>query len=122
MSRGEIVKLGVGIGVTYISWYLAGPMTGLPESNYPAFTRACRDLRKLDLKIISPHETLNNQDGAVSWHICLKHDLRTLTQCGGLILLPGWAASRGARLEFQTALALDMPIMYFEPPVLVRIA
>ena len=96
-----------------MKWYLCGPMSGLPEQNYPAFREACVLLRSAGLVIVSPHETMHNPDGGIPWEVCLKHDLNTLTRCHGVIVLDGWTQSRGARLEVGTALALGMQILTF---------
>lgn len=36
-------------------YYLAGPMTGLPEYNYPAFEKAVIALEEAGIKVKSPH-------------------------------------------------------------------
>ena len=38
-------------------------------------------------------------------------DLQALDTADGVILLPGWERSRGARLEVQRAKARDVPIV-----------
>jgi len=92
-----------------IRWYLAGPMSGLPESNYPAFAEAAQALRGLGHNVVSPHETFNVQDDS-RWLECLRHDLGTLMLCQGIILLDGWTKSRGARLELHVALSLELAV------------
>jgi hypothetical protein len=87
-------------------------MSGLPEQNYPAFRDACIVLRREGWNIVSPHETFPT-DGTTPWTECLRHDLNTLTNCHGVIVLDGWTRSRGARLEVHTALTLEMPILTF---------
>jgi hypothetical protein len=104
-----------------VKWYLAGPMTGHKDSNYPAFAKATQALRAMGLDVVSPHETMENMDERLSWDECIRHDLRTLTTCTGIILLPGWSESRGANLEFQTALALGLTLAYFDDPILIPI-
>lgn len=94
-------------------WYLCGPMSGIPEQNYPEFRRCTALLRSHGFNIVSPHETMPNPDGGIPWEVCLKQDLNTLTRCHGVIVLDGWTRSRGARLEVGTALALGMPILTF---------
>ena len=54
--------------------YLAGPMTGLPERNYPAFARAAVLLRALGHEVVSPAELTPNQAGDVPWETCLRRE------------------------------------------------
>lgn len=97
-------------------YYLAGPMTGVPFDNIPLFERAAKDLRENhDLTIISPielddksavsevlagrKETLNDVTDT-SWGEVLGRDVTLIADgCTGIVFLPGWAESRGARLE-----------------------
>ena len=89
-------------------YYLAGPMTGYPEFNYPAFTEAANALRSQGLTVISPHE-LHNGDTSQHWTYYLRRDLRALLDCDAIVLLPGWEKSRGATLEDAIAEGLEMP-------------
>lgn len=97
-----------------MKWYVAGPMSGILEHNYPAFIHACHVLRSRGLIVFSPHETFPNPSGAIPWQECLRHDVKTLAQCDGIILLPGWSSSRGARLELHLATQLSMPVAFFD--------
>lgn len=38
-----------------LTYYLAGPMTGLPEYNYPAFGAAVKTLSEEGILVLSPH-------------------------------------------------------------------
>src|SRR6187397_1673895 len=96
-------------------YYLAGPMSGLPEQNYPAFTEACTWLRLRGFEIISPHETIphNHEPNAAEWRSLLRKDTAALLTCQGIILLPGWCKSKGAQFELSIALTLGMPVLLF---------
>lgn len=97
-----------------LTWYLAGPMSGIKDSNYPAFAEACVKLRGMGYTIKSPHETYPNPQAAGDDYLrCLQHDVGTLSTCSGIILLPGWSKSNGAKLELKIALALQWPIRYY---------
>jgi len=81
--------------------YIAGPMTGLPEHNFPAFRAAAARLVESGYEVTDP-STLGEHDDW-SWADYLRRDLPELLKCDGVALLPGWLFSRGARLEWRTA-------------------
>lgn len=86
--------------------YLAGPMTGLPDLNFPAFHAEAARLRGLGYDVVNPAE-LNPNHGA-SWEDCMRVDIPALLTCGTIALLPGWVDSRGASLEAYIAEKLGM--------------
>jgi len=88
--------------------YIAGPMTGLPDLNFPAFHAAAKTLRSCGQEVVNPAEL--NLDPAASWSDCMRIDIRELVGCDGIYLLPNWTMSRGARLEFHIASQLNMHI------------
>jgi len=86
--------------------YLAGPMTGLPELNYPAFAAETARLRSLGFDVISPAEI--NPDGG-TWHECMRRDIAKLVGCDMVATLPDWHKSIGAQLEVYLADRLEIP-------------
>lgn len=88
--------------------YLAGPMTGIPEHNYPAFLAAEEVLVKAGFEVVNPAR-LNGDE--TDWHKCLRVDVKAMLDCEGLVLLPGWARSRGASFEYDIARTLEMVIL-----------
>lgn len=100
-------------------YYLAGPMTGFPEFNYPAFEAAAKELRGAGYTVVSPHEinhgeTLETRGMTKTPGQYLKAGFIVLLACDGIILLPGWQQSRGALAEFNLALACDMHVWYYD--------
>lgn len=87
--------------------YIAGPMTGLPEYNYPAFFEAEDQLRAAGYDVANP-AMLGVRDGW-EWADYMRAGLRMLLNCDGIAMLDGWHASRGAQVELRLALSLDMP-------------
>lgn len=77
--------------------YIAGPMTGLPEFNYPAFHAAAQRLRALGFHVENPAE--NPEPPGKTWAGYMRLAIAQLVTCDTVALLPGWRASRGARLE-----------------------
>jgi len=97
--------------------YLSGPMSGVPEYNFPAFHAATKLLRKRGCSVISPAELdevgeLSGIElGSQSWEWYLSRDLREMLRCDTVAVLPGWRKSRGARLEVYVARRLGMKVV-----------
>jgi hypothetical protein len=111
--------------------YVAGPMTGIPQFNYPAFIKAAEYLRSLGLDVVSPAELDDPEDKAAAlassdgnmlqysdgtgktWGDFLARDVKLLADDGieAVVVLPGWDRSRGARLETFVAALCGLPII-----------
>jgi hypothetical protein len=90
--------------------YLSGPMSGLPELNFPAFHAAAARLRADGLEVVNPAEI--NPGGALSWEQCMRADIKALCDCDAIVLLPGWEGSKGAHLELHVAHRLGMEVRF----------
>lgn len=91
--------------------YLAGPMTGLPELNYPAFNALADKLRKAGIEVSNPAENRwDPRNGIPTWADWMKLAIAQLLTCDEVLLLPGWESSRGAQLERHIAEALGLMI------------
>lgn len=98
-----------------LHYYISGPMNGYPENNFPAFQKALDLCLNSGIMAISPHE-IKHEGTDLQWQDYLRGDLvQMLLQCQGIILIPGWVQSKGARLELSVALALDWPAYYLNP-------
>jgi Domain of unknown function (DUF4406) len=95
--------------------YIAGPMTGLPELNFPAFHQAAEWLRGMGHEVVNPAEI--NPGVSMEWHECMRADIAQLVTCQCIYLLPGWEDSRGAKLEHHIAERLGMRIEFVPAPV-----
>ena len=106
--------------MTQVCLYTAGPMTFKPQFNYPAFDALAYSLRSAGYAVVSPSELDNEEDraaalaspdgdpttytGSSSWGDFLSRDVKLIADGGsagidGIVVLPGWNKSRGARLE-----------------------
>lgn len=106
--------------------YLAGPMTGRPQFNIPAFDEAAENLRSRGFEVVSPAEldvpesreaALLSLDGdpaayreltGETWGDLLARDVKLIADDGieAVVVLSGWESSRGAKLETFIANAL----------------
>lgn len=87
--------------------YIAGPMTGYPDFNRPAFFMAEEDLRTAGFEVLNPAR--HEQDGR-SWEDFMRIDLADVLRADGVAVLLWWEQSRGASLEVQVATALKIPV------------
>lgn len=109
--------------------YISGPMTGLPESNHPAFYAAEEQfafyaaeeqLKKCGHKTVNPAVIAKHlreiaffyEDPEPSWLDYMAADLHVLPRCDGIYMLRGWWRSRGARIEFVLALMMRKKIRF----------
>lgn len=90
--------------------YIAGPMTGIEDFNFPAFNAEAAALREQGLSVLNPAEH-GIVEGA-EWADYLRHDIAGLASCERIHLLRGWSNSKGARLEVTIAQALGMQITF----------
>jgi Domain of unknown function (DUF4406) len=109
-------------------WYLCGPMSGIEFCNMPLFDSATAHLRAQGFKIISPGEldspdvraeALASREGIIhseSWGSLLGRDVAIVAdKVGGLILLPGFDRSRGARLEVFVGILCNKKFGLYDP-------
>lgn len=89
--------------------YIAGPMTGLPQFNYPAFNTMAAQLRAEGFEVENPAE--NPAPACGSWLGYMRLSLAQMVTCDQVTTLPGWEQSKGARIEVELARVLGLPVM-----------
>lgn len=87
--------------------YIAGPVTGKPDLNRPAFESAAVCLEAAGHTPIVPHWFVPPY---AEWQTAMRRSIETLVKCDGVALLPGWQGSKGARIERSLALDLGMDV------------
>jgi hypothetical protein len=91
-----------------VKLYLSGPIRGYPDENKTAFTDAAAQLRELGHEVFNPHEQPRH-DGDI--RACMALDCKWICeQADGMVLLPRWNTSLGARAEYRLACAIDIDI------------
>lgn len=93
-----------------MTYYISGPMTGLPDLNRPAFTAAGRSLNLRGHNVISPFDLSTKGH---DYRALLARDIAYLVAwADALYMLSGWERSPGARAEHAVAEALELIITY----------
>lgn len=116
--------------------YVAGPMQGIPNFNFPRFNAVARAFRQAGHRVFNPAEkdierhgganiSAGNANGSLaeakanhgfSLRQALHDDLDFITlEANAIAMLPGWEKSNGAQAEHRTAVALQsegMEIIY----------
>ncbi len=121
--------------------YLAGPMTGKPQFNYPLFDRVAAALRAEGYEIFSPAEMDNpevraeamanmtgimpetNKISGETWGDFLARDVKLIAdELDGIILLPEWDTSQGARLEAFVSINCGYPAYVYTTSIINQFA
>lgn len=102
--------------------YIAGPMTGHENWNFPTFFETQQALEGLGHEVINPAqndgktlgEAIANVDSPdlprKSWGDYMRIDLRSVLAVDAVCVLDGWRNSKGATLEVHVAEELGLPI------------
>lgn len=121
--------------------YIAGPMQGIPNFNFPRFNAVAAAFRASGHSVFNPAEkdierhggvniSKGNDSGslavakeahAFSLRQALSEDCAYICgPCDTIVLLPGWEKSNGAQAEHRLAVALQsegMEIIYLTPEI-----
>lgn len=91
--------------------YLAGPMSGLPEFNHPAFHDGAAQLRAAGYIVTNPAEnSLPVED--TPWIDHMRRDITLMmARSNAVATLPGISQSRGALAEVRLAKGLGFAVM-----------
>ncbi len=95
--------------------YLAGPMSGKPDHNFPEFRRLTSIIRSFgSIEVVSPEEINGHLHEQLPYIEYLRRDAAQLATCDTIAFMDGWRNSRGARKEYIIAEALEMNMCYVD--------
>lgn len=89
--------------------YIAGPMTGIKDFNYPAFDSAEKNWIERGWLVSNPTKHADG-DTTKPYSFYIRASVLEVLEVDALALLPGWQNSKGANLEYTIATLLDLPI------------
>lgn len=111
--------------------YIAGPMSGLPEFNFPAFFRAQYTLERQGWQVFNPANKDGESElkgfatgdakaaaaGGFNFREAYLWDLSRVVEADAIYMLKGWESSPGACGEHAAAVAMrrhypDYKIIY----------
>ena len=112
--------------------YIAGPMRGYDDYNYPAFDRQQKVLEEQGWKVINPAEMDRDDDKPINGPMqfdpdnnyedhefmrkALKRDMVAICDdCTAIYMMSNWEKSKGAKTEWALAKALGLDIYYESP-------
>jgi hypothetical protein len=112
--------------------YVAGPMRGYENYNYPAFDRCARVLKQQGWIVINPAELdrqagkpssnaydfnpdTNYEDHEFMRKALLRDVVAICEQCTAIYMMSGWEHSKGAKAEYALAKALGLDVFYEAP-------
>lgn len=111
--------------------YLAGPMTGIKEFNFPAFHAYAAQLRGHGHEVFSPAEQVTEQlrcdvsvgnatgseaqaarDHGFDRRKAMAADMAYIcNEADAIAMMPDWIKSKGATAEYYCALAIGLKVM-----------
>ena len=110
--------------------YIAGPMTGISEFNFPAFFAKEEELRSYDYTVFNParkdietngsgiqdnptgDQALAAAKDGFDLRAALAWDTARICESDCVYMLSGWEVSKGAFAEWSLARALGLQIFY----------
>lgn len=87
--------------------YIAGPMSGYPQNNYPAFWLAASKFQAHGFKVLNPAEL----PMLPNWQAYMRASLHMIAKATHIYFLPGADTSRGALIENFIAKELGIEII-----------
>jgi hypothetical protein len=114
---GEVVDIAAHTPKTI---YISGPMRGIPRFNFGQFDLAADLWKGIGCRVVNPAARGWGQGDPVTgtgvseqevqdW---LRIDIRDITFCDAIALLPGWEDSEGARLEAAVGYAIGLEFFH----------
>ena len=94
--------------------YLAGPMTGIEDYNFPLFNKITREIRAEGYQVFNPAE-FDNADQTHRYYMIRTLMVLSIFDFDMIVLLPNWEKSKGVKIEkFLADNMVDLPVILVE--------
>lgn len=93
--------------------FICGPMSGLPDFNYPTFHAKAAELHANGWHVENPAD--NAEPPCGTWAGYMRLSIAQLMTCDAIYMLPGWSKSRGATIEHRLATELGLEVIEHAP-------
>lgn len=103
--------------------YISGAIAGKPDGNRPLFQQYEEYFTQGGHEVVNPHKVDHAHEGPChgksterpgdphKYGCYLLADIKALSNCEAIFMLPGWQGSRGARTEHAYATACGLPFI-----------
>ena len=124
-NRPKVLHEGADVIRKRPKIYIAGPMRGLPDFNYPKFNHFAEAHRAVGWDVANPveigadygtPEQINDSPALLA--AVMAAELHALETCDAVFLLDGWHKSVGAQKELAAAISYGLKI-YIQPVVYI---
>ena len=93
--------------------YISGPISGLnPEMRRKAFKETEWMLNAQGYEPVNPME--NGLPSDATTHEHMRKDIELLLTCDMIYMMRLWTHSKGCKVEFDVATAIDLPVFFEE--------
>lgn len=92
--------------------YIAGPMTGYEDFNFPAFHAAAAEIRRQGHDPLNPATSFEGSQ-TYPYAMYIREAVRMVAMADAIVMLPGWENSKGALTEAMIAVTIGIPFLEF---------
>ena len=101
--------------------YISGPITNIEnwQKNFIAAEESLCNWAKA-IAVVNPYriamhleKEYKKNERYPDYADYMREDIKALSECDAICLLPGWKRSKGARMEYRIAKILCMDIFYY---------
>ncbi len=93
--------------------YIIGKISGIETEAEQMFSAVEKELKKAKYKVVNPMKLKHNHDK--TWESYMKVCIPAMLKCDAVALINNFTQSRGAMIEFNLAVQMNMEIIHLIP-------